>query len=635
MSFNITQCPSCDSTFNTTARLLESAQGKVRCGACLTVFNAQENLVDTDLMEDSEQLRESVFLGNNPDYVDPTRFISRSDLTREDDPALGDKQTPIDEPIEDEPFEPFEKSIDANLEEAVLDNFAAEVFEQETEQALEAQFQPHAPPEARADTEAAPSIEQPKAESESGSELPPDAELKAATEPHQEPESVSAADVEPELEPESIAETDAGLEPKSEAIAETDTEPEPEPEAIAETDAGPELEREPESEPESSGKSQPLAEPLQATPTAPKTEPQLVRLHASFSMVHPAALDQQSANTTETESETDSKPAATTPTEPTDQKQQTATTEDFLTSVAESAEQPNIDEEQAEGSINDDFADNPDLDLNELPGADPEASQFFEIEEITPEANEAGNEIGNEIDSIETDQEQETETWTTTEAAPETEQQIDDTAVIRARALESNLEDEESPEPLPEEALAAAHRVSTPLELVERHRHKRLRHFILLLVSLLLGSLLVSQYMWRNQQIYAQHVQLRAVYEFACQWLQCELPVFRDINAIRSDNLAVRSHPEVDNALLVNINFRNTANYPQPFPILILSFNSATDAVIALREFAPTEYLPAELQSQTMMPSGTPVQIDLELIDPGPDAVNYTIAFRQPGGVFL
>jgi len=30
------------------------------------------------------------------------------------------------------------------------------------------------------------------------------------------------------------------------------------------------------------------------------------------------------------------------------------------------------------------------------------------------------------------------------------------------------------------------------------------------------------------------------------------------------------------------------------------------------------------------MPSQTPLQIDLSIIDPGDDAVNYTLAFRNP-----
>ena len=63
---------------------------------------------------------------------------------------------------------------------------------------------------------------------------------------------------------------------------------------------------------------------------------------------------------------------------------------------------------------------------------------------------------------------------------------------------------------------------------------------------------------------------------------------------------------------------------------MILSFNSANNAVIALREFAPNEYLDPGLRRFTEMPPNTPVQVELNIMDPGPFAVNYTLAFRRP-----
>ncbi|MEZ7830277.1 MAG: zinc-ribbon domain-containing protein, partial [Gammaproteobacteria bacterium] len=45
MSFNVTQCPACESTFNTNSRVLAAAAGKVRCGACLNVFEAIDNFL--------------------------------------------------------------------------------------------------------------------------------------------------------------------------------------------------------------------------------------------------------------------------------------------------------------------------------------------------------------------------------------------------------------------------------------------------------------------------------------------------------------------------------------------------------------------------------------------------------------
>ena len=88
--------------------------------------------------------------------------------------------------------------------------------------------------------------------------------------------------------------------------------------------------------------------------------------------------------------------------------------------------------------------------------------------------------------------------------------------------------------------------------------------------------------------------------------------------------------PERDDALVVAVEMRNTAPFPQAFPIMVLSFNSSSNQLIALREFYPEEYLDPGLREVTMMPVMSPVQVSLEIIDPGGDAVNYTMAFRLP-----
>ena len=44
----VTECPACQTTFRVTDGQLRLAKGKVRCGHCLTVFNAQNPEVVTD-----------------------------------------------------------------------------------------------------------------------------------------------------------------------------------------------------------------------------------------------------------------------------------------------------------------------------------------------------------------------------------------------------------------------------------------------------------------------------------------------------------------------------------------------------------------------------------------------------------
>lgn len=47
MADNITRCPKCDTSFRISDTHLSTAKGSVRCGSCLTVFNARDHLISS------------------------------------------------------------------------------------------------------------------------------------------------------------------------------------------------------------------------------------------------------------------------------------------------------------------------------------------------------------------------------------------------------------------------------------------------------------------------------------------------------------------------------------------------------------------------------------------------------------
>ena len=52
----VTQCPNCDTRFRVNEQQLQAAQGQVRCGACLTVFDGTSYLLlDGELIEDEDE----------------------------------------------------------------------------------------------------------------------------------------------------------------------------------------------------------------------------------------------------------------------------------------------------------------------------------------------------------------------------------------------------------------------------------------------------------------------------------------------------------------------------------------------------------------------------------------------------
>ena len=149
-------------------------------------------------------------------------------------------------------------------------------------------------------------------------------------------------------------------------------------------------------------------------------------------------------------------------------------------------------------------------------------------------------------------------------------------------------------------------------------------------LALMLLVVLAAQYLWRYLPVYSQVDWLRPGYAQICARVDCELPVYSRVNRIRNDSTALRTHPDYPNAYLLATQFHNAAPFPQPFPILVLRFSSLDARTVALREFAPAEYLEPEILALAVMPPASPVQVELEVINPGPRAVNYEVSFRAP-----
>ncbi len=268
---------------------------------------------------------------------------------------------------------------------------------------------------------------------------------------------------------------------------------------------------------------------------------------------------------------------------------------------------------------------------SELEGTEVESTEIEGTEAKIAEAESAESDsTGAESDAPESPQTEATTTEDNADPDPQQESPEQSLAAIRARALQAELQDDEALEAIPEENLKVLGEFSTPVEILEGRRRQLGRRIGWTLLALLGALSLASQYLWQELPRYSQHASLRPVYEWACSLTGCELPVYSQIDAIQSSNLSVRSHPQRSDALAVNVEFRNNAGFPQEFPVMVLSFNSASNSVIALREFAPQEYLDAALQNRRLLPPATPIQVALEIMDPGEDAVNYTLAFRRP-----
>lgn len=135
---------------------------------------------------------------------------------------------------------------------------------------------------------------------------------------------------------------------------------------------------------------------------------------------------------------------------------------------------------------------------------------------------------------------------------------------------------------------------------------------------------LIIQVAWLQFDVLGRTEPYRSWYGAVCPLLGCKVPTMTARDRIHAYNLVVRSHPEASNALMVDTILLNTAPFAQPFPDVVLSFSNVNGKVLAARKFSPQEYLAGELAGRTQMPSQQPIHLSLEIVDPGPEAVNYT-----------
>lgn len=88
----ITQCPRCRTRFRVTREQLETADGRVRCGACLAVFQGREALAETETFAGRSMPLRAEAVSDPP--VDAADSLSRPlpepvvETVSEDDPAV-------------------------------------------------------------------------------------------------------------------------------------------------------------------------------------------------------------------------------------------------------------------------------------------------------------------------------------------------------------------------------------------------------------------------------------------------------------------------------------------------------------------------------------------------------------------
>ncbi|MBB5015449.1 DUF3426 domain-containing protein [Rehaibacterium terrae] len=159
-----------------------------------------------------------------------------------------------------------------------------------------------------------------------------------------------------------------------------------------------------------------------------------------------------------------------------------------------------------------------------------------------------------------------------------------------------------------------------------RPAHPGRQRWLWLLV-VLLAALLLAQSLYAERDRLAADARWRPWLLEACELLGCTLPPWRELSALRITAREVRPHPSVPGALLITATFRNDALYAQPWPWLELRLQDLDGRDVAMRRFAPAEYLGAAPASPLIAP-GQSANVTLEVLDPDRAAIAFAFDFR-------
>ncbi len=141
MSDNITRCPKCHTSFRVGEAHLNSAKGAVRCGSCLNVFNARENLiaakkpVSADITSQTKASHESTQEVNESHHSELDENLSTSDFHERnihdttEQPAVEEDDYLISDNMEKEEEEVSEDFLSAGEGFSSSDDYDASLFE--------------------------------------------------------------------------------------------------------------------------------------------------------------------------------------------------------------------------------------------------------------------------------------------------------------------------------------------------------------------------------------------------------------------------------------------------------------------------------------------------------------------------
>jgi predicted Zn finger-like uncharacterized protein len=180
----------------------------------------------------------------------------------------------------------------------------------------------------------------------------------------------------------------------------------------------------------------------------------------------------------------------------------------------------------------------------------------------------------------------------------------------------------------PAERALAAERSTLPAFAAARRRARAPRTARWLAGCALLSLTLLGEVAWAERARWIDDARTRPWLDAACARLGCSLPLRRDASALTLLSRDIRPHPSVEGALIVSATVRNDADFAQAYPTVGITLSDLDEKRIAMRRFAPREYLGDARGIERGLAAGASAALVFEVADPGRNAVAFEFKFE-------
>ena len=136
---------------------------------------------------------------------------------------------------------------------------------------------------------------------------------------------------------------------------------------------------------------------------------------------------------------------------------------------------------------------------------------------------------------------------------------------------------------------------------------------------------LILQLVNANREALAQNPVLGPSLMALYSTLGRPLPPPRSVNGWDVSGLNVTSDPQAPGVLSITGSLQNQAGFMQPWPLLRVELTDRFGQTLRGRDFKPADYLTAT-QAALPLEAGHAARFRIDIADPGPDAVGFTLA---------